>query len=550
MTNSEAVVSEKKRFSMVWIVPIVAILLGAWMVVHNYQNQGPEIILHFANADGIQAGKTQIKTLSVSVGMVNSVEINPNFDGVLVHAQLDKKVEPLLHSDSQFWVVRPRIGASGVSGLGTLLSGAYIELAPGNAKELSHEFIGLDDVPQTPANTPGIHVTLVYEDGASVGTGEPILYRGFQVGRVEKTEFDTKEQVVRSYIFVDAPYSDLITSNTRFWNTSGISINMDSKGVRIDSGSVESILVGGIAFSLPEDTEPGKKVTNGAIFNLFPDHASINVVNYEHGMEYLLLFNSSVRGLAPGAPVNFRGIEIGQVLNISFDYLPQDFNSLHTKTAPIPVLIRITPASLTGDDSEAMVQEMQENIGRAINSGLRASLKNGSLITGSLFISLDFLKDPPPVTATTLGDYHLIPTASGGLDQIQTKITSILDKINALPLKKTVVDADEMLLEIQAAAANAKSALAHIDTLMASDKTQQLPDEVTTTLQQLRDSLSQLANDFSAGSPVYSQLGNNLDQLQQTLHSVEQLTNQLGSQPNSLIFSDPRPADQTPESAR
>ncbi|MEA3464444.1 MAG: intermembrane transport protein PqiB [Thermodesulfobacteriota bacterium] len=552
MTNNQAVISQKRRFSMVWIVPIVALLLGGWMIIHNYQNRGPIITIQFASAEGIEAEKTHIKALSVDVGVVKSVEINPQFDGVLIRAQVNKEIAPLLRDDSQFWVVRPRIGASGISGLGTLLSGAYIELSPGSAEQPRRNFIGLNDIPPTPVNTPGVHLTLISHEESSLNTGEPVLYRGFQVGRVEKTVFDTDQRLVRSSIFIDAPYDDLITTSTRFWNASGISIKMDAKGLSLDSESLETLLVGGIAFALPDDTVPGTKVKDGTEFNLYPDQQSINIVSFTYSADYLLLFDSSVRGLLPGAPVTFRGLEIGHVVGISFDFMPNNSVYLNSNDAPVPVpvLIRLTPAALNGDDSPQTVEQMQQQIATGINSGLRASLKTGNLLTGSLYVSLDFSDHPDPVKSSTMGDYQLIPTISGGFDQIQSKVGQLLDKFNALPLKQTVNDTGQTMRQISSTAGRATEAIAHLDTILASESTRQLPSEFNKTLQQLRLSLNRLAGDFSAGSPVYRQLGHSLDQLQQTLHSVEQLTNQLSTRPSTLIFSDPHPDDRQPEATR
>ncbi|MCD6526534.1 MAG: intermembrane transport protein PqiB [Desulfuromonas sp.] len=550
MTNKQAVVSQKRRFSMVWIVPIVAVLLGGWMVVHNYRTRGPVITIQFASAEGIVADKTHIKALSVDVGVVQSVEINPQFDGVLVRAQVKKEISPLLRSDSQFWVVRPRIGASGISGLSTLLSGAYIELSPGSSDQLQRDFIGLNDIPPTPANTPGVHLTLISDESASLNSGEPVLYRGFQVGRVEKTEFDTASRQVRSDIFVDAPYNDLITTTTRFWNASGLSINVDAEGVRVTSESLETLLVGGVAFALPDGTNAGQAVNNGDAFKLYPDESSIHTANFSYSSDYLLLFNSSVHGLLPGAPVTFRGLEIGQVVGISFDYLPNGSVAIDNDSAPVPVLVRLTPAALTGDNSAQMVEILQQRIDDGIASGLRASLKTGNLLTGSLYVSLDFFEHPDPAGDKNMGDYPLIPTVSGSFDQIQTKVSLLLDKFNDLALQQTVDDAGQTLRQVGTAAGRAEQALAQIDTLLAADAIQQLPTELGHTLLQLRRSLGTVTGDFSAGSPLYRQLGHSLDQLQQTLHSVEQLTTQLDTQPSKLMFSAPQPVDPPPEVSR
>lgn len=550
MTNKQAVISQKRRFSMVWIVPIVAVLLGGWMVLHNYATRGPVITIQFANAEGLVADKTHIKALNVDIGIVQRVEINPDFNGVLVTAQVKKEISPLLRTDSQFWVVRPRFGAAGISGLSTLLSGAYIELSPGSSKKMSKKFIGLEDIPPTPANTPGVRLTLISDRNTSLSAGEPVLYRGFKVGRVEKTVFDIQNRQVRSDIFIDAPYNDLVSSSSRFWNASGIAVDMDSEGVRVTSESVETLLLGGVSFAHPNDTPAGEAVHNGETFTLYPNQQSINVNHFQYSADYILLFNSSVRGLSTGAPVTFRGLDIGHVVDISFDYIPNETLEFDNTSVAIPVLIRLTPASLTGEDSDQMLKKLQQRIDKGIDSGLRASLKTGNLLTGSLYVSLDFVENAEPAGAKSIADYALIPTVSDSFDQIQTKVSTLLDKFNELALKQTVDDAGLALREVSSAANQAETVLAHLDTLLGSDEIQQLPAHLNDTLLVLRDKLSAIIADYSAGSPVYHQLDQNLDQLQQMLYSIEQLANQVDSQPSSLIFSDPRPADLLPEGSR
>ncbi|WP_321532474.1 intermembrane transport protein PqiB [uncultured Desulfuromonas sp.] len=543
MTETQAVISQKKRFSMVWIVPIVAGLLGGWMAVHNFQTRGPLITIEFVSAEGIEAGKTHIKALSVDIGLVKSVMLNKKRDGVLVTAQIQKQSSDLLRDDSQFWVVRPRIGASGISGLSTLLSGAYIELSPGSGAPGHDHFKGLNEPPLTPANTPGLHVTLVGTDQTSLNSGEPVLYRGFEVGRVEKTAFDTTKRQVRFSLFINAPYDDLITENTRFWNASGIAVKMDAQGVRLNSESVESLLIGGVSFALPENLPPGGAVEDGQEFLLYPDKESINHTSYKHTADYLLLFDSSVRGLLPGAPVTYRGLEIGKVVGISFDYLPEENLYLDNDYKRVPVLIRLTPAALTGNDTPQTIAAMQQRLEDSIAKGLRATLKTGNLLTGSLYISLDFLDHPPQAELQHIAGYVVLPTLSGGFDQIQNKITQLLDTINNLPLKETVLSADNTLKSIGSAATQANQVLAELDQLLGNESTQNLPADLRNTLQNLRHNLSGLAGDFSSGSPFYRKLNGNLDQLQKTLHSVDQLSVQLATQPSELLFSDPLPED-------
>ncbi len=547
MSEAKAQVTTQKRFSAVWIIPIVALLIGVLMVVHGYQNRGTDITISFANADGINAEKTHIKMLNVDIGIVKGVTINANHSGVIVHAEINKNTAPLLVKDTQFWVVRPRIGASGVSGLGTLLSGAYIEMSPGVSKKQAVKFIGLDDIPPTPANVKGLRLTLTSHLGNSLSVGDPVLYRGFKVGRVEDTDLDTHTQQIFYSIFINAPYDDLITSNTKFWNASGLSVKMNAKGVSVNASSLETVLIGGVEFGLPDNTKPGAAVKNGDSFLLFADRDSINEKNYAYSAEYLLLFNTSVRGLQVGSPVAYNGLEIGKVTDISFDYIINEKEYSGIRQTPVPVLISIAPAALVGEDSLDNMQKMEELIHSGIAKGLCANLKTGNLITGGRYIALEYHKVKHAVDPDkTINGYPVIPTISSGLGEIQVKINNFLDKLNSLPLQRTVSNADVTIKEIGNAAKRADSALAQLDKILASDSTQTMPQELKDTLQQLRTTI----HDFSSQSAVYRHMDQNLQQLKQTLSSVEQFTNQLGTRPSSIVFSDPQPADTQPEAAK
>ena len=254
--NPQVVVSKRRKLPAIWIVPLIALLLGMWMVITHYLTRGPEISITFSTAEGIESEKTKIKALNVDVGLVESVQLNPDLQSVTVIARIEREAASLLRDDSKFWVVRPRIGASGVSGLGTLLSGAYIELSPGKGKEGNRNFQGLEEAPVTPSTTPGLNLTLLSEDAGSVSTGDPVLYRGYNVGRIESTKFVTETQRLQVTIFIESPYDSLVTSNTRFWNTSGILFQASADGISLQTGSLESLLLGALPLTYPKAQTP------------------------------------------------------------------------------------------------------------------------------------------------------------------------------------------------------------------------------------------------------------------------------------------------------
>ena len=531
MTEAKATVSERRRISPIWLVPIVALALGLWMVIHTLQSQGPEITVVFSSGASIEAGKTKIKFRDVEVGLVESVGLADDLESVVLTARVDKAAESLLREDTQFWVVRPRIGPGGVSGVGTLLSGGYLQLAPGTGKKGRHDFVGLDEPPVTPAGTPGLHFRMVAEESGSVNSGAPILYKKFRVGRVESAEFDVASQKMYYRAFIEEPYDDLVTSATRFWNASGISLSATADGIQVQTASIEALLVGGVVFGLPEGVEPGGPVEAGETFKLYDNYASVNEQPYHHAVEYVVLFPQSVRGLRTGAPVEYRGIRIGRVERVLIKEMAA--KGFSGKGEPIPVLIRLEPGRLELPDSEEGAATMARAIERGVGNGLRVTLSTGNLLTGSLYVYFDVYSDEPPAEMGSFAGHPTIPTIAGGLEGIQVRLLTLLDKLNALPLEETLDGVDRLL--------------ADVDTIVASEDLQSLPASLEATLAGLRDTLDSVSTD----SEMQDRLLRTVTELDRTLQSLRGLLETLKEKPNALIFSsepgeDPQPPAGSP----
>jgi len=526
MTDAHAEISQKRRLSPIWIVPIVALALGIWMVSFTLQSQGPEITIVFSTAEGLEAGKTRVKLRNVEVGLVESVGLGEDLESVVVKVQLEKEAASLLLEDTQFWVVRPRIGKGGVSGLSTLLSGGYIQLAPGTSSKRRFKFVGLEVPPITPAGTPGMTLTIHADRAGSIGVGDPILYKGYRVGTVESDEFDVVSHGMTYGVFIEAPYDDLINTATRFWNVSGISITADADGIKASTGSLESLLMGGLELGLPLGIAAGQPVESGTTFKLYESYADVNERPFQHSVEFVVAFPQSVRGLQPGAPVEYRGLPTGQVVRVMVSELAE--TGIKGEGDPIPVLIRLEPARMELPDSEEGVERMRMSVAGSVSRGLRASLATGNLLTGSLFIALDLYPNEP---AAELGSYvglPTIPTIASGLGGIEQRITALLDKVNALPLDQTV-------LELQ-------NTLASLNSVLSSEGMQSLPSSMDATLKELQKTVAS----FSGDSELQARLLPTITELDRTLVSLRQVLNTLEEQPNALIFNrahreDPRP---------
>lgn len=535
MAEQAAAVVKRRRVSTVWIVPTVAMLLGLWLVINAYLGRGPVVEIAFETADGLEEDNTTVRVRDVEVGIVSDIRLNDDLSGVTVVAELVADARRLLREDTQFWVVRPRVSSSGISGLGTIVSGAYIELAPGLGEAAADmTFIGLEQAPLTPAGTPGLRLTLVSETSGSVSVGNPVLYRGYPVGRVENAELDTDTQEVRYLVFIDAPYDALVSANTRFWNASGISAEITTEGVRLDMASLEALIVGGVSFDLPQNAEPGESVATDQVFTLYPTESSIAERPYRYQQSYVVLFDQSVRGLNPGAPVTFRGITVGSVQRIMIGEGPAGALADDGETA-IPVLIGIQPARLELRDSPAGMARLRELMGRAIANGLRGSLESGNLLTGSLYVGLDFFESADDQSQAEFEGFPTIPTVSTGLGRLQQQLSSLITKLNDLPLAATLTSAESTLTELGATVAELRA-------LIASDEVQGLTARIDGTLATLNRTLAS----YSGDSGLPAQLGDTLQELDRTLASVRAAAERLERDPNAMIFPSRNAADPEP----
>lgn len=520
-----AVVHSRRRVSAIWLVPIVAALLGVWLVYQHYASLGPVATVSFETAEGVIAGKTKVLRRSVEVGVVEAVRLTEDHEGVAMDLRIDRDVSSLLVEDTRFWVVRPRVGGAGISGLGTLVSGGYIEIDPGSSSQASRSFVGLEQPPVTPLGVPGLRLKLVADKAGSLGPGAPVVYKGLKVGKIEDRIFDITGDQVFFDAFIEERYAQLVGGTTRFWNTSGVDLELSTDGFRIRTGNLESLISGGVEFDTPDTDQGWVGIDEGKVFTLYDSRRSVETVVLKPRLTYLLLFKDSVRGLSEEAPVEFRGIRVGKVTGISFEYAPRD------PERRVPVLIRLDPTAI--DDLPEMTRETAAAmIDDRVKQGLRASLKPGNVLTGQLFVNLTLNPDAEPAEVGSVGKYRTIPTVSSGLARIEDKLVLVLDKLQALPVENTLNGATDALAEIQAAAKSLAGAAAEMETLMASDKMQNLPNRIDSVLIELNRTLA----GFEPGSPIYGDLTAATQELRSSLRSFKVLADSIERKPNSLIF--------------
>jgi len=534
-------ISTGKGFNPIWIIPVVALVIGLYMVIHTKMTEGPEITIIFNTAEGLEAGKTKVRYRNVDIGLVKEVTLSESLDKVVVTAKMDKEATAMLLDDTRFWVVRARIGAGSVSGIGTLLSGAYIHLDPGVGKAKRRHFEGLEVPPLTPADAPGLRLVLYSDKAGSLSAGDAILYNGFKVGRIDGVAFDSDKKEVRYDAFIDAPYDDLVTTSSRFWNVSGVAINASAAGIEVSTGSLETILLGGVAFGTLANIPPGVKASSGAIYKLAASYHELTEDPYRYRAYFVTQFKQSLRGLEPGAPVEYRGIPVGKVERILLKELAEKREAGLGRA--IPVLFYLEPGRLGVGDSEESVNYMRQSIGEWVGNGMRASLQTGSLLTGSLYLNLDYYPEAEAVASENFDKYPVIPSIPSGLGRLEQQLGTLLDKLNNLPLDPLVAKASTALGTLDGTLKSLSGTLESLEVILEKDGTKALPGELSATLAELRSTLKGLSPD----SPVGQSLSNSVFELNRTLRNLEELTRSLAEKPNSLVFPTEVPADPEPE---
>ena len=434
----EAVAIPKRRFAFewVWLLPLVAAVVGGWFAVRAVLADGPTILINFKTAEGLEAGRTRIKYKDVDVGVVKSITLAKDRAGVLVRADMSKPAEDLLVEDTRFWVVRARIAGGTVSGISTLLSGSYIGMDPGKSQEERRDFVGLETPPAITTGLIGKQFMLRGEDIGSIDVGSPIYYRRLFAGRVIAYELDKEGTGVRVRVFVNAPYDRYVTSHARFWHASGIDVVIDASGFKFNTESLTSILVGGVAFQGSDEAPEEEPAAENSTFTLFDDRSQAMKQPTTVKERYALVFRESVRGLSLGAPVEFRGLTVGEVKSIEphFDRVKREFS--------IIVEIDFFPENLFRQRAREgnLSPGGAPSLARLVERGLRARLRHASLVTGQLYVSLDFPPGAKKVAFDASQQPPQVPTVPGSTEELQTTIRSIARKLDSIPFEEIGVD--------------------------------------------------------------------------------------------------------------
>ncbi len=526
---------ERRRFrtsQLIWLIPVIAAIVGLSLAVRSYLEHGPVITITFKSAEGIEPGKTKIKFKDVQVGLVKAVTISKDSSNVVIVAQLNKEAEPLLVEDTRFWVVSARISGGNISGLGTLMGGSYIGLDAGISKVERTEFIGLDRPPVVKMNEPGSQFILWAADIGSLDISAPVYYRRLQVGEVIGYELDKDGKGVTLKVFIRAPYHQYVKRNTLFWHASGIEVNMDANGVKINTQSMVSIILGGIAFQAPEDTADAEPASSNNIFTLFSTKEEAFRRTDSIVETYLLVFRESVRGLTVGAPVDMRGVTVGEVSKIGIE-LDAD-----GKSVVMPVEIRFYPerlrASYRSGPGKKAPLNTRKLLGSLVEQGLRAQLRNGSILTGQLYVALDFFPKTTLARINWNSAPPAFPTITGNMEQFQTSLVNIVQKLEKLPLEELAGDARQTLHTLETTLASADKLLKSLDASIVPEA-RLMVEDVRKTLEELRETLGSARQAIAEDAPLQTDLREALREMNKAAQSLRTLGDYLERHPESLL---------------
>src|SRR5262245_2462766 len=467
-TLPNAATRRSRRISIIWIVPLVAVLIGGYLAWDTLSKEGPTIKIAFDSGEGLQAGQSQLKYKDIVFGTVKSLELAPDRTHVLVTISTTRQAEPLLIEGTQFWVVKPRFFAGNVSGLETLLSGSYIGMLPAAKPGKSQrDFVGREDPPVLGAFVPGRTFFLKSKRIGSVSVGSPIFFRDLNVGEVLGWDISDLTEYGTIYVYVRAPYDSYVHEQTRFWNASGVSVKLGGAGVEVQMESIKALLLGGVAFETPAADIHASEAPENHVFPLFVDRETANAASYTRKIQAISYFPGSVSGLAPGAAVTMHGLKVGEVTDVRLTY------DVAKDAILAPVRYEVEPERIVGV-GKRVYQTDAESVGVLLKRGLRASLQSANLITGQQNVALDFVTDAPPAEVSMDGPDFVVPsTEGGGFSGLAASATELLNKVNTMPFDQIGKNLDGILKSVNDAAQGPqlKKALADLSAMIAAAQT-------------------------------------------------------------------------------
>ncbi len=528
-----AKVSPIPNIAPIWFVPLAALVIAAWLAIKAWQETGPTLNILFEDAAGMSIGKTEVRYREVIVGKVTDIKLAGNYEQVRVQVEMDPHIEEKISENTRFWVVSPRVSLSGVSGLNTLLSGVYIEMDPGEDGNFIQDFAGLSEAPAFRSYDKGTQYRLYAQELGSLDVGSPIYHRDVKVGWVTNYRLVPEKQNVQLRVFIEAPYDTLVKNSSDFWNVSGLGLNFGADGIEAKLASVASLVSGGLEFSSPIGyREAVKQAEENTEFYLFPDKKAVQNGSFTVAYPYLLRFKGSIRGLKVGAPVEFKGVQVGEVTAFSMG----DSARMEANGAEIEVKISIQPERVNQEEPISW-EELDEILANLVTNGMRAQLKTSSVLTGALYVDLvpglEERKDGLGLISTNI--YSEIPTAESQYRQLSNELSNIVKQIGAFPFDRVGKNIDESLERLN-----------HLIAKLEPEKFGADASAIVSNLKEASEGLDEVVNEFdstmetldqtiASDSRIYNEMVRMMQEIAEAADSFEKLTDELNRHPNSLV---------------
>lgn len=500
---------------IIWIIPIIALMVGLSLAYKAVVDRGPIIEIAFKSGNGLEAGKTFVQFKGVNIGLVKKITLAQDHQQVIATVQLNKDAADFNKDDTRFWIVRPRISATGVSGLSTLFSGPFIAADLGKSDVKRDNFIALEVPPILTSEVPGREFILKSPTLGSHDVGTQVYFRRLSVGEVVAYNLDPNGKDISIRVFIHAPYDQYVTSNTRFWNATGIDVSVGAAGFQVQTESLVAVLAGGIAFEAPQMQKDNTSELNSnaqttaslsdraqanAIFPLFQNRTLAMRQPDAISERYFVNFKQSVKGLSVGAPVEFRGVHVGEVASIGLALDPKTFEVVQ------PVEFYLYPermearSMLTGKliPFPKTRENQLKRIKEFMDKGLRAQLRTASLITGQQYIGIDLFPDAPKYAFDIAKSPLEMKAVPGSIDNFEQTVTNVVKNTDALVKKLD----SEVIPELS-------QTLKNLNAVTASD------------------------------SPLQTDMRDSLREISKAASSMKTLTDMLDQQPQSIIFGKP-----------
>lgn len=490
-----------QRLSIVWLIPIAALVVSLGVAWQSYAGRGDLVRISFQNGAGLVAGQTVLKFRDVNVGVVEAVGFSSGLAEVIASVRVDKDVAPFMDQDAQFWIVRPEVSVRGITGLDTVLSGAFIaaqwDSVAGRAQS---SFTGLEAVPVNAQSDRGTSITLKLRDGNQISAGAPILYKGIEVGNASTPRLSEDGTVVLIDAYIKDPYNKSLTTATRFWDASGFALSLGAGGVTLDVKSLASLIEGGISFDTVDSG--GAPVSGTTVFDVYDDEASardsVFTGQNDHALQVSAVFDGSVSGLSPGSDVRFRGLTVGTVTDLGAFVEGEG----RDRRVRLLVNMELRTAKL-GLGDEATAEDALALLGDFVQlNGLRARLATASLLTGGLLVELLEVPDAPEASIDVAAQPHpRLPITASDIADLRATSQGVLERINDLPVEELMQSAISLLKNVDALASNpdtlrvpteAAGLLADARALVTSEDVAAIPAEVRGITQDLRAVLAKL----------------------------------------------------------